>query len=62
VDHAEWRPYRGHLIVAREGTLLGQRWDVWDRGTMIGTFRDVVSAELHVDQRLGARAPGTGRR
>ena len=62
MDCADWRPYRRHLIVARRGALLGRRWDVWDRGSLVGTFRDVVRAELHIDQRLGAREPGTGSR
>ena len=62
-DSAEWRPYRRHLIVARKGGLFGRRrYDVWDRGSLVCTFRDVVSAELHVDRRLGAREPDTGSR
>jgi hypothetical protein len=53
VDSAAWRPYRRHLIVARTGRLLGRcYWDVWHRGSVVGTFDDVVSAELHVDARL----------
>lgn len=55
MDYAEWRPYRRHLIVARKGGLLGRRrWDVWYRGGLVGTFGDVVRAELHVDARLRA--------
>ncbi len=53
MDHADWRPYRRHLIVARKGGLFGgRRWDVWHRGNLLGTFRDVVGAELHVDAQL----------
>jgi len=53
VDWAEWRPYRHHLIVAGKGGLLGRRcWAVWQCGSLVGTFGDVVSAELHVDARL----------
>ncbi len=55
-ESAEWRPYRRHLIIVRRGGLFGRRrYDVWDRGTLIGTFRDVVSAELFIDARLGPR-------
>ena len=53
MECAEWRPYRGHLIVARRGGLFGgRRWDLWHRGNLVGTFADVVSAELDVDARL----------
>ena len=53
MDCAEWRPYRGHLIIARRSGLLGRRrWDVWRRGALVASFGDVVSAELHVDARL----------
>lgn len=56
MDYADWLPYRRHLIVARTGGLLGgRRWDVWHRGSLLGTFGDVVSAELHVDARLRER-------
>ena len=52
MDWTEWRPYRRHLIVARRAGLLGRRWGVWDRGNLVGTFGDMVSAELCVDRRL----------
>jgi hypothetical protein len=53
MDCAEWRPYRRHLIVARRSGLLGRlRWDVWHRGDLVGSFGDLVGAELHVDARL----------
>lgn len=53
MEFAEWRRYRCHSIVARRGGLLGRRrWEVWDRGSLIGTFRDMIGAELHVDARL----------
>lgn len=52
MDHAEWRPYRGHLIVARRAGLFGgRRWDVWHRGGLVGSFGDLIRAELHVDAR-----------
>lgn len=56
---ASWRQYRGHLIVKRRTWLFGlKRFDVWDGGNRVGTFGDVVSAELHVDGRLqGAGSP-----
>lgn len=54
MESSDWRHYRGHLIVARRRGLFGlKRYEVWDRGTLLGTFRDVVQAELHVDARLG---------
>lgn len=61
VECAEWRPYRRHLIIARRGGLLGRRrYDVWDRGNLLRSFRDVVSAEIYIDQKLGAREPDAG--
>jgi len=32
-----------------------ERWDVWERGRLVGTFGDMVAAELHVDARLARR-------
>lgn len=59
MEFAEWRGYRRHAIVARRGGLFGRRrWEVWDRGSLVGTFGDAVSAELHVDTLLGFRAEG----
>lgn len=58
MDWAEWRPYRRHLIVARRGGLLGRRrWEVWHRGSLVGTFADAVGAELCVDARLREARP-----
>lgn len=58
MDSAEWRPYRHHLIIARHGGLLGRRrWDVWHRGALVGSFADVVGAELHIDARCRALSP-----
>jgi hypothetical protein len=52
---ASWRQYRGHLIVKRRTWLFGlKRFDVWDGGSRVGTFGDVVSAELHIDRRRSA--------
>lgn len=56
VECADWRRYRRHVIVARKGGLFGsRRYDVWRGGSLLGSFRDVVAAELHVDSLLGAR-------
>ncbi len=52
MDWAEWRRYRQHLIIARRN-LFGRRWEVWHRGSLVGTFADVVGAELAIDARLG---------
>jgi hypothetical protein len=50
---ATWRQYRGHLIVKRRGWLPGLlRFEVWDGGTLIGKFADVIRAEVYVDERL----------
>ena len=55
----DWRHYRQHLILAQRKRFFGRsRYQVWDRGTLVGTFPNVVSAELHIDARLAARAPG----
>jgi len=53
MESSDWRHYRNHLIVARRGLFGIKRFEVWDRGTLVGTFRNVVRAELHVDARLG---------
>ena len=56
MEWSAWRPYRRHLIVARRVGLSGRkRWDVWERGRLVGTFGDMVAAELHVDARLARR-------
>jgi hypothetical protein len=56
VECADWRRYRRHVIVARKGGLFGlRRYDVWHGRSLLGTFRDVVDAELHVDSLLGVR-------
>ncbi|MGV3555500.1 MAG: hypothetical protein ACO1OD_09610 [Croceibacterium sp.] len=48
------RPYRRHLILQTRVPLFGlRRYEVWDGGTRVGVFRDVVSAERHIDSRLG---------
>jgi hypothetical protein len=58
VESAEWRPYRGHLIIARRGGLLGRRrWAVWHRGALVGMFGTVVDAELSVDARWRGISP-----
>lgn len=50
MEHAEWTRYRGHVIVERKSGLLGRRrYDVWRAGEVVGTFRDLVRAELYVD-------------
>jgi len=51
---ARWRQYRGHLIVKTRGWLPGlKRFEVWDGGTRVGIFADVIRAELSIDRRLG---------
>ena len=51
-----WRHYRGHLIVKTSSRLLGlSRFEVWRGRTLLGTFRNVVRAELHVDRQLRER-------
>jgi hypothetical protein len=59
-----WRHYRGHLILKTRSRLFGlRRFEVWCGRTLLGTFRSVIRAELHVDRQLGARdAAGTGLR
>lgn len=53
LEPADWRPYRKHQIISRKAGLFGRRrFEVWDRGTFLGSFRDLVRAELHVDLRL----------
>ena len=53
---SEWRHYRGHLIVKSRTSILGlRRFEVWHGRTSLGTFRDVIRAERHVDRRLGER-------
>ena len=49
MESAQWRNYRGHLITVRKTFLGFRRHDVWRDGELIATFRDGVSAELHVD-------------
>lgn len=41
--------YRRHLIIARTTWLGRRRYDVWRRGQLLGTFRNPIEAELHVD-------------
>lgn len=56
---ASWRQYRGHLIVKRRSWLPGlRRFEVWDGGTRVGTYPDVIAAELCVDRRLGGAEEG----
>lgn len=49
MESSQWRNYRGHLITVRKTFLGFRRHDVWRDGKLIATFRDGVSAELHVD-------------
>jgi len=50
---SDWRHYRGHLIVKTRSAILGRsRFEVWRGRTLVGTFGDVVRAELHVDHTL----------
>lgn len=53
MEASDWRHYRRHLIIARKrGLFGGRRFEVWDQGSRIGSFRSVVHAELHVDARI----------
>jgi hypothetical protein len=54
-----WRHYRGHLIVRTKGFLGLDRFEVWDRRELLGTFASVVRAELHVDRLLRDGGDGT---
>jgi hypothetical protein len=50
---SSWRQYRGHLIVKTRSWLFGlKRFEVWHGRHHVGTFADVIRAELHVDRRL----------
>jgi hypothetical protein len=55
METANWRNYRGHLIIARKTFLGLQRYDVWRRGQLVDTFRDGVAAEMHIDSLDEAR-------
>jgi hypothetical protein len=59
---SDWRHYRGHLIVKTRSALLGlRRFEVWDGPAFLGTFSDVIRAEVHIDHRLanpGGSSPG----
>jgi hypothetical protein len=51
-----WRTYRGHLILKTRTAIFGfRRFELWHGRTLVGTFRDVVRAERHVDRLLGGR-------
>jgi hypothetical protein len=58
VKSSAWRHYRGHLIVQTRGFLGLDRFELWDRRDLVGTFGSVVRAELHVDRLLGRRGEG----
>jgi hypothetical protein len=60
VKSADWRHYRGHLIVKSKGFLGLNRFEVWARRDLVGTFASVVRAELHVDRLLGQRGESSG--
>ena len=58
---SSWRQYRGHLIVKRRTWLLGlRRFEVWDGRTMVGSFPDVIQAEVCVDRRLWGESGAHG--
>ena len=52
---SEWRHYHGHLIVKTKGFLGLDRFEVWERRNLLGTFCSVIRAELHVDRVLRQR-------
>lgn len=49
MEAAHWRSYRRHMIIAGKSFLGRRRYEVWKRGQLMGSFRNVVEAELHVD-------------
>lgn len=54
MEQADWRRYRLHLIICRRTIPFGfRRYQVWKEGRLLGTFRDGVNAELHIDSILG---------
>lgn len=56
---SDWRHYRGHLILKTKTAILGlRRFEVWRGRTLVGTFRDVILAERHIDRRLAQRGGG----
>ena len=55
MESANWRNYRGHLIITRKTFFGLRRYDVWRRGQLINTFRDGVDAELHIDSIVASR-------
>ena len=59
---SDWRHDRGHLIVKSKGFLGLDRFEVWDRRSLLGTFGSVVRAELCVDRRLSGQTAGPGER
>ena len=54
MEAAHWRSYRRHLIIAGKSFLGRRRYEVWKRGQLTGSFRNVVEAELHVDALIAA--------
>lgn len=56
---SSWRHYRGHLILKKRIAILGlHRFEVWRGRTLVGTFRDVIRAERHVDRQLAGQECG----
>ena len=55
MESAQWRNYRGYLILARKSFLGLRRYDVWKARHFVGTFRDGVVAEIHIDSLVGGR-------
>jgi len=52
MESANFRNYRGHIIIFRKLAFGMRRFDVWRQGTYLGRFGDDIAAELHVDQLL----------
>ena len=57
---ADWRHYRGHLIVRSKGFLGLDRFELWAGRDLLGTFASVVRAELHADRVLRQRGERPG--
>ena len=57
MESANWRNYRGYLIIARKTFFGRRRFGVWRDARQLDSFGDVVQAELHVDSLIGPQGP-----
>lgn len=50
MEQSEWKSYHGYMVVRRKAGLLRRaRFDVWKAGTLVGSFRDPIKAEVFID-------------